>query len=294
MTASATRKIMERLPPVRGRYSEDAELHKYTWFRVGVAILHGDTAVSRHGIRTFGSRSQAVGATALKVAAGKVRAKMAKFAATMLEAQEADIVFEDQKILVKNVPESALAFRDVAAYAYIPKVLPRDTEPGLSEEAFWEPEGTNFPFGCYIVQVEIDRDTGEIEIQRLVGVDDCGVVINPLIVAGQVHGGLAQGIGQALFEEVVYDEDGQPLVTNYMNYLMPTASDVPLAVKGEIVTPSPFTPLGAKGCGEGAIHTTPATILCAINDALAPLGKQATEVPASPMRIWNLLRDVSE
>jgi CO/xanthine dehydrogenase Mo-binding subunit len=142
----------------------------------------------------------------------------------------------------------------------------------------------------HIVGVEIDPKTGITKITGYWVVDDCGTRLNPATVEGQLQGSIAQGIGAALLEEYLYDEDGNPLCTTYMNYLMPTASDVPLAVKGEVVTPSPFTPLGAKGCGEGAIHTTPAAVMCAINDALSPLGVKATEVPASPLRVWDLIR----
>jgi CO/xanthine dehydrogenase Mo-binding subunit len=143
----------------------------------------------------------------------------------------------------------------------------------------------------HVVVVEIDRDTGMVEVQRYCLVDDCGTRLNPATVDGQTEGSVAQGIGAALLEEYVYDPDGQLLTSTYMDYLLPTINDVPMTEKDQVVTPSPFTPLGAKGCGEGAIHTTPAAVLCAINDALAPLGVRANEVPATPNRIWKLIRD---
>jgi CO/xanthine dehydrogenase Mo-binding subunit len=142
----------------------------------------------------------------------------------------------------------------------------------------------------HIVQVEIDPETAMTEVQKYFLVDDCGTRLNPATVEGQTQGSVAQGIGAALLEEYVYDDDGQLLTSTYMDYLLPTISDVPALVMGEVVTPSPFTPLGAKGCGEGAIHTTPAAVMCAINDALIPLGSRANEVPASPNRIWKLIR----
>ncbi len=177
-----------------------------------VTIQHGDTAVVKQGIGTFGSRSQAVGGTALHMAGIKVKSKMAKFAAALMEANEEDLVFENGKIFVKGAPATGKTFADVAGYAYIPVPLPPGLEPGLSEEAFFEPSNNTYPFGCHISMLEIDRDTGEPRLLRLIAVDDAGNLINPLIVEGQIHGGLAQGIGQALIEEVVYNSDGQ-LVT---------------------------------------------------------------------------------
>ena len=255
-----------------------------------ITILHGDTAVSRQGIGTFGSRSQAVGGTALMKVAEKIRDKMSRFAGVMLEAQPEDIVFRDGTIGVKDHPQSALPFQDVAAYAYIPTTLPRDTDPGLSEDGFWEPERTNFPFGGYIIQVEIDRDTGEIELQKLIGVDDAGVIVNPLIVDGQIHGGLAQGIGQSWMEGIVYDEDGQLVTGSLMDYSIPRASDFPRFELHETVTPTPLNPLGAKGVGEaGTIGSSPA-FTNAVVDALSPLGVEHIEMPTHPNRIWDLMQ----
>ena len=160
---------------------------------------------------------------------------------------------------------------------------------GLSEEAFWEPEGTNFPFGAYIIQVEIDRDTGEIEMQKLVGVDDCGVVINPLIVAGQVHGGLAQGIGQAMFEEVVYDDEGQLVTASLMDYAVPRASDFPRFELDGTVTPSPLNPFGSKGIGEaGTVGSTPA-VVNAVVDALSEFGVTHLDMMLRPEKVWRAM-----
>ena len=255
-----------------------------------IAIVHGDTDIVRQGIGTFGSRSQAVGGTALKVAGGKVRAKMAKFAAQMLEAREADIVFENGQVAVAGVAGSGIPFADVAGFAYVPIPLPRDTEPGLSEEAFWEPEGLTCPFGCYIAQVEIDRDTGELELQRFFGVDDCGNIINPLIVRGQLHGGIAQGIGQALTEEVVYDDDGQLVTGSLLDYAIVRSTDLPRFQLDHTVTPTPLNPLGAKGIGEaGTIGSTPCMVNAAV-DALAEFGVEHIDMILRPEKLWRIIQ----
>ena len=192
-----------------------------------VTIVHGDTAVVKQGIGTFGSRSQAVGGTAIHLAGGKVKTKMAKFAAALLEAHEEDIVFADGKLSVKGVPAMGKTFAEVAAYAYVPVPLPPGLEPGLSDEAFFEPANNTYPFGCHISMLEIDKDTGEPRLLKFVAVDDAGNLVNPLIVEGQIHGGLAQGIGQAMIEEAVYNEDGQLVTGSFMDYAMPRAIDFP-------------------------------------------------------------------
>ncbi len=256
----------------------------------GITILHGDTAIVKQGVGTFGSRSLVVGGTALKLAAGKVKAKMATFAAQMLEAQPQDMVFRDGMVSVAGVPESGIPFADVSAYAYVPVPLPAGTEPGLSEEAFWEPEGMTYPYGCYIAQVEVDRETGEITLQNFVGVDDCGTVINPLIVDGQIHGGLAQGIGQAMLEEVVYDGSGQLLTGSLMDYAIPRATDLPPFQLDRTVTPSPLNPLGAKGIGEaGTIGSAPA-IVNAVVDALSPFGVSHIDMMLRPEKLWQIMQ----
>ena len=225
-----------------------------------VTILHGDTGIVKQGIGTFGSRSQAVGGTALHMAGGKVKAKMAKFAGALLEAHEDDLVFENGTILVKGSPASGKTFADVAAFAYVPVPLPEGLEPGLSEEAFFEPANNTYPFGCHISMLEIDRETGEPTLLKLVAVDDAGNLINPMIVEGQIHGGLAQGIGQAMIEEAVYNDEGQLVTGLFMDYAMPRATDFPRFELARHVTPTPVNPLGAKGVGEaGTLGSTPAS-----------------------------------
>ena len=255
-----------------------------------VRIHHGDTAVVKQGsLGTGGSRSQAVGGAALHLAGGKVKTKMAKFAALLLEAHEADLVFENGRIGVKGAPSAAKTFAEVAAYAYRPLRLPDGLEPGLSDEAFFEPANNTYPFGCNIAMLEVDRDTGEPRLLRMVAVDDAGHLINPLIVEGQVHGGLAQGIGQALVEEVVYGSDGQPLTGSLMDYALPRASDFPRFELDSTVTPTPMNPLGAKGIGEaGTIGSTPCVVSAAV-DALSGFGVRHIDMMLRPEKLWRII-----
>ena len=255
-----------------------------------IRIHHGDTAVVKQGIGTFGSRSQAVGGAALHLAGGKVKAKMAKFAAALLEAHEDDLVFENGNIGVRGAPSASKTFAEVAAYAHRPLQLPAGLEPGLSDEAFFEPRNNTYPFGCHIALLEVDRDTGEPRLLRMVAVDDAGNLINPLIVEGQIHGGLAQGIGQALVEEVVYDADGQPLTGSLMDYAIPRASDFPRFELGSTVTPTPVNPLGAKGVGEaGTIGSTPCIVAAAV-DALSGFGVRHIDMLLRPEKLWRIIQ----
>jgi len=254
-----------------------------------VTILHGDTGVVKQGIGTFGSRSQAVGGTAMFMAGTKVKAKMAKFAAALLEAHEDDLVFENGTISVKGSPASAKPFAGVAAYAYVPVPLPAGLEPGLSDEAFFEPTNNTYPFGCHIAMLEIDRDTGEPTLLKLVAVDDAGNLINPLIVEGQIHGGLAQGIGQAMVEEVVYNEDGQLVTGSFMDYAIPRAIDFPRFELSSTVTPTPVNPLGAKGVGEaGTLGSTPCIVSAAV-DALSAYGVKHIDMMLRPEKLWRII-----
>src|SRR5438093_12605955 len=255
-----------------------------------ITILHGDTGVVKQGIGTFGSRSQAVGGTALHLAGAKVKSKMAKFAAALLEAHEDDLVFENGTISVKGSPASGKPFASVAAYAYRPVPLPEGLEPGLSDEAFFEPSNNTYPFGCHISMVEIDRKTGEPTLLKLVAVDDAGNLINPLIVEGQIHGGLAQGIGQAMIEEVVYDEDGQLVTGSFMDYAIPRAIDFPRFELDATVTPTPVNPLGAKGVGEaGTLGATPRVVSATV-DALSGFGVKHIDMMLRPEKLWRIIQ----
>jgi carbon-monoxide dehydrogenase large subunit len=254
-----------------------------------VTILHGDTGVVKQGIGTFGSRSQAVAGTALHLAGGKVKQKMAQFAAAMLEASEDDIVFENGMVGVKGAPAKAKPFAAIAGYAYVPVPLPPGLEPGLSDEAFFEPANNTYPFGCHISMLEIDRETGEPKLLKLVAVDDAGNLINPLIVEGQIHGGLAQGIGQAMVEEAVYNDDGQLLTGSFMDYAMPRAIDFPRFELSATVTPTPCNPFGAKGVGEaGTLGSTPCIVNAAV-DALSGLGVKHVDMMLRPEKLWRLV-----
>jgi carbon-monoxide dehydrogenase large subunit len=254
-----------------------------------ITLYHGDTAVVKQGIGTFGSRSQAVGGTALHLAGGKVRAKMAKFAAAMLEAAPEDIVFEGGKIMVKGSPDSAKSFAQIASYAYVPVPLPEGLEPGLSDEAFFEPSNNTYPFGCHISMVDVDRDTGEPKLLKLVAVDDAGNLINPMIVEGQIHGGLAQGISQAMIEEAVYSDNGQLLTGSFMDYAFPRAADFPRFEMHATVTPTPINPLGAKGVGEaGTLGSTP-SIVNATVDALSGFGVKHIDMMLRPEKLWKII-----
>src|SRR5438876_6039743 len=255
-----------------------------------ITILHGDTAVVKQGIGTFGSRSQAVGGAALHLAGAKVKAKMAKFAAAMLEANENDLVFENGRVFVKGAPASGKTFESVAAYAYVPVPLPEGLEPGLSDEAFFEPTNNTYPFGCHISMIEIDRKTGEPTLLKLVAVDDAGNLINPLIVEGQIHGGLAQGIGQAMIEEVVYNEDGQLVTGSFMDYAIPRATDLPRFELDATVTPTPVNPFGAKGVGEaGTLGSTPCLVAAAV-DALSEFGVKHIDMMLRPEKLWRIIQ----
>jgi carbon-monoxide dehydrogenase large subunit len=255
-----------------------------------ITIQHGDTAVVKQGIGTFGSRSQAVGGAALHMAGTKVRTKMAQFAGALLEAAPEDIVFEGGKIMVKGAPAKAKSFAEVASFAYIPVPLPAGMEPGLSADAYFEPTNNTYPFGCHIVLMEIDRETGEPKLRRVVAADDAGNLINPLIVEGQIHGGLAQGIGQAMIEEAVYSDDGQLLTGSFMDYALPRATDFPTFEMHSTYTPTPVNPLGAKGVGEaGTLGSTPA-VVCAAVDALSEFGVKHIDMMLRPEKIWRIIQ----
>jgi aerobic carbon-monoxide dehydrogenase large subunit len=278
-----------------------------------VTVIHGDTAIVQYGIGTFGSRGLAVGGVAVYMAIQKLKDKAAKIAAHLLQCEKASFVdgkfCADSKggkapepaMPVGQAPAAALpepntggktlTMMDIALEAHVAKNLPPDLEPGLSATAFYEPKNFTFPFGTHIAVVDIDPETGEIHFQRYVAVDDCGKQINPMLVAGQVHGGIVQSIGQAMFEEVVYDETGQLVTGTLMDYALPKAVMIPHLELDSTETPSPVNPLGAKGVGEaGTIGATPA-IVAAVVDALAPYGVKHLDMPIKPEVVWQLIKN---
>ncbi|MFN9679263.1 MAG: xanthine dehydrogenase family protein molybdopterin-binding subunit, partial [Betaproteobacteria bacterium] len=256
-----------------------------------VDIQHGDTGKTLFGMGTYGSRSRSVGGTAIVKALDKVVAKGKKIAAHLLEAADADIEFANGEFRVAGTDRKK-SFAEVALTAYVPHNVPLDKlEPGLNENAFYDPTNFTFPAGTYVCEVEVDPATGAVRIDRFSACDDFGNVVNPMIVGGQVHGGLAQGIGQALTEGCVYNEDGQLVTGTYMDYAMPRADDLPhFVVETAKGTPCTHNPLGVKGCGEaGAIGSTPA-VVNAIVDALAPLGVRDIAMPATPYSVWKAIQ----
>ncbi|MFE1597941.1 xanthine dehydrogenase family protein molybdopterin-binding subunit [Methylobacterium sp. ID0610] len=248
-----------------------------------VSIVHGDTDKVQFGMGTYGSRSGAVGMSAIAKALDKVIAKGRKVAAYALEAGEGDIEFKDGRFTVAGTDRS-LAFGEVALQAYIAhKFTGADLEPGLKEGAFYDPTNFTFPAGMHVCELEVDPETGHVTIERFTAVDDFGNVINPMIVEGQVHGGIAQGVGQALFEGAVYDADGQLVTASFMDYRMPRAADLPSFAVGMTVTPCPSNPLGIKGCGEAGAIAAPAAVMNALTDAL---GHENIAMPATPLAVW--------
>jgi carbon-monoxide dehydrogenase large subunit len=255
-----------------------------------VVTLHGDTARVAAGIGTFGSRGTAVGGTAVYLAAQDLKEKLKKIAAHNLESTPDNIEFAVGKLVVKGDSGRSMTFNDVVTVAYNAVKLPPGMEPGLDRTRFFEPSNFTFPFGTHVCVVELDEETGEPKLTKYVAVDDCGNIINPLLVEGQVHGGLVQGIGQALHEEVVYDENGQLLTGSLMDYAVPRAHDFPEFELDRTVTPSPVNPLGIKGVGEaGTIGSTPA-VVNAVVDALAPLGITHIDMPIRSEKVWKILR----
>jgi len=255
-----------------------------------VAVLHGDTAIVAAGVGTFGSRSIAVGAPALVASVDKVLDKARRIAAALLEAGADDIVVDRGRFVVRGVPDRATTLADVAAAAWSVKALPASMEPGLEATTVWDPPNFTFPSGTHIAVVDVDLESGAVRLLRVVAVDDCGRVINPLLVEGQIHGGLAQGIGQALWEHMAYDDLGQCLTASLMDYAVPKADALPSWELDRIETPSPVNPLGVKGCGEaGTIGSTPA-VVNAVIDALAPLGVTHLDMPLTAPRVWSAIQ----
>jgi len=251
-----------------------------------VLVLHGDTSIVQYGIGTFGSRGTAVGGTAVYYALQDLKAKVTKFGAMLLQSD--DVTFSDGQC-IDNKTGKTVSLQQIAAAAYRAMTLPPDTEPGLVATRFWEPPNFTYPFGAHIVISEVDRETGEITIKRYLAVDDIGNILNPLIVDGQLHGGVAQGLGQALWEHGIYDDSGQLVSGEFMDYALPKARSMPWIESAHTTTPSPVNPLGVKGVGEaGTIGSTPAMVNSVV-DALAPLGVRHIDMPLTPEKIWRLV-----
>jgi len=251
-----------------------------------VEIIHGDTDNTPQGWGTYGSRSTAVCGSAVKVAAIKVREKAKKLAAHLLEANEADLEWKDGKFQVRGTPSKAKTFAEVALMANVAWNMPPGLEPGLEASAFFDPSNFVYPFGTHICTVEVDADTGAVKILRYICVDDCGPPINPMIVDGQIHGGVIQGLGEGLQEIAVYDEEAQLLTGTMMDYAVPKASQMPKLEVAHTVTPSPVNPLGIKGCGEAGTIASAACLVNAVVDALQPFGITHIDKPLTAARVW--------
>jgi carbon-monoxide dehydrogenase large subunit len=252
-----------------------------------VLVVHGDTAIVQYGIGTFGSRGTAIGGTAMYFAIQELKEKIKKYGALLLDSD--DVTFANG-VCTDNKTGKSVPLAQIAAASYRAMKLPPNTEPGLVATYFWEPPNFTFPFGAHIVITEVDRETGDIAIKRYVAVDDCGNILNPLIVEGQVHGGVVQGLGQALWEQAVYDDSGQLITGEMMDYALPKASYIPWIETSHTITPSPVNPLGVKGVGEaGTIGCSPAMVNSVV-DALSPLGVRHIDMPMTPEKIWNLIQ----
>jgi len=251
-----------------------------------VIVVHGDTAIVQYGIGTFGSRGTAVGGPALYFALQEMKKKIQKFGEMLLESS--DVVLAGGQC-VDNRTGNSVSLAQIAGASHRAMKLPPGEQPGLVATYFWEPPNFTFPFGAHIVITEVDRETGAVDIKRYIAVDDCGNIINPLLVAGQVHGGVVQGLGQALWEQAVYDDNGQLITGELMDYAIPKASMIPWIESSHTTTPSPVNPLGVKGVGEdGTIGCSPAVVNSVV-DALSHLGVRHIDMPLTPEKLWNLV-----
>ncbi len=264
-----------------------------------IEVIHGDTDVVSYGIGTFGSRSLAIGGAAMLMSVNKIKEKAKNIAAHMLDVRPDDVTYGQGEVYVTADPSRKKTLTEIAFTATdfnwtAMGGVPEGLEPGLEATSRFEPSNATFPFGTHICVVEVDAETGEVEIKRFLAVDDCGNVINPLIVDGQVHGGVAQGLAQTMYEEVVYDENGQLLTGSLMDYAMPKATMVPLMETARTITPTPVNPLGAKGCGEAGTIGSGPSVANAIIDALAPFGVTHLEMPFKPEKLWRLIQQAKQ
>jgi carbon-monoxide dehydrogenase large subunit len=256
-----------------------------------VEVMHGDTNTGPFGMGTYGSRSVSVGGESVARAAEKVQDKAKKIVAHMLEAAPGDIEVAGDKFAVRGSPETGVTLAEISGAAYIPENLPEGMEPGLEETAFYDPENFVFPFGAHACVVDVDAETGRVDIVRYIAVDDCGPAINPNLIDGQIHGGVVHGIGQALYERIHYDDSGQLVTGTFVDYCLPSAADVPNIETDRTETPSPTNSLGVKGVGEaGAIACSPA-VVNAVIDALRPLGVTFINMPLGSMHVWETIQE---
>ncbi len=284
---------------VRAGTKSQGQGHETTWAQIvseelgldaeNILVEEGDTDTAPYGLGTYASRSTPVAGAAIALAARRVREKAKKVAAHLLEASPDDIEWTDHKFQVMGAPDRSVTMKDVAFAAY---TNPGEgNEPGLEASLYYDPPNMTFPHGAYIAVVDVDADTGEVKVRRFLAVDDCGTVINPMIVEGQVHGGLTEGFAIAFMQEIPYDEQGNNLAPNFMEYLIPTAVESPVWETGSTVTPSPHHPIGAKGVGESPNVGSPAAFVNAVMDALAPLGVTHIDMPLTREKVWRAVRD---
>jgi carbon-monoxide dehydrogenase large subunit len=256
-----------------------------------VKVVHGDTETTPMGWGTYGSRTTAVGGAALILATRKIKEKAKIIAAHLLEAAVEDMDYADGRFFVKGSPDKAKTIQDVALMAHLSWNMPKDVESGLEASMFYDPPNFTYPFGSHVAVVEVDAETGRIDLKRYVALDDCGPQINPVIVEGQVHGGVVQGLGQALWEEAVYDENGQLVTGSMLDYALPRADTLCDIEVISTVTPSPHHPLGLKGVGEAGTIASTVTMYSAVLDALAPLGVETLQMPMTPERVWRAIQE---
>jgi len=256
-----------------------------------VELLYGDTSVVPYGVGTRASRSLVVGGSSLVEASRIVREKAVEIAAGMLRVEPEHVTLEEGKFFVEDIPDSSVTWADVAGEAYGPGGLPGGLTKGLEATVYWQPQDYTYPYSANVATVLVDKDNGVVKLTGYVAVDDFGTVINPMIVDGQVHGGLAQGIGAALWEEAAYDTSGQLMTGSFMDYAMPKASQLPDFTLDRLVTPTPRNPLGAKGMGESpTVAATPA-VVNAVVDALSHLGITHLDIPLTPEKVWRAIQD---
>jgi carbon-monoxide dehydrogenase large subunit len=255
-----------------------------------VEVVHGDTERGPFGMGTYGSRTLTVGGESVARSALKVQDKAKKIAAHLLEAAPEDMELVDGKYQVRGSPDKGLALSDISLAAYVPENIPEGMEPGLEETTFYDPENFVFPFGAHAAIVEVDAETGKVDLKRYVCVDDCGPAINPMLIDGQVHGGVVHGIAQAMFEQVVYDESGQLVTGTFVDYALPTAAELPHFETDRTETPSPVNSMGVKGVGEAGTIAASPTIVNAVIDALRPVGVNYIDMPVTPLRVWEAIQ----